>query len=127
MNLKIVSICEIQTFNRDESQKTIVALYLQKLSLFKLMPYEMLLQIGGALTTQFYKQGDVICRQGDRGDCMYIIYKGEIGVEIKGMIIKVFQQNEHLGRDALETDKPRSATLLANKDTHLLLLSRWNY
>lgn len=58
---------------------------------------------------------------------MYIIYKGEIGVQVNGVIVKYFGQNEHLGRNALETGATRSATLVATKDTHLLLLSRWDY
>jgi CRP-like cAMP-binding protein len=58
---------------------------------------------------------------------MYIIYKGEVSVIFNERVLKVFQQNEHLGRNALETDAPRSATLIANKECHLLILSGVDY
>ena len=53
-----------------------------------------------------------VCNKGDVGDCMYIIYKGAIGILIDGKIRKIFVQDEHLGRNALETDAPRLATLV---------------
>lgn len=58
---------------------------------------------------------------------MFIIFKGEISVEIFGNIVKVFGDNEHLGRIALETDAPRNATLICSKESYILTLSRWDY
>jgi len=45
----------------------------------------------------------------------------------KGGILKVFGEDEHLGRNALETDAPRSATLMCSKDSYILILSRWDF
>lgn len=50
----------------------------------------------------------LVCKQGDTGDCMYIIFQGQVEIIINGFIIKkIFCGGEFVGRTALETDKPR--------------------
>ncbi|CAK73896.1 unnamed protein product (macronuclear) [Paramecium tetraurelia] len=129
INLKIVSICRMETFKRDAAQKQIVALYLQKLSLFKLMPLILLQELAGRLTYKEIKseQDLTLCKVGDIGNCMYIIFQGTVKVMIKDMCVKEFHDNEHLGRQALETDAPRNATLICTQNSHILILSRWDY
>lgn len=59
---------------------------------------------------------------------MFIIYRGEVQVVgPKGEVFKVFGENEHLGRNALETDAPRSATLVCGKESYILVLARWDF
>ncbi|KAL4493069.1 hypothetical protein ABPG72_003154 [Tetrahymena utriculariae] len=128
MNKKIISICKMETFNRTAFQKHIVALFLQKISLFKMMPFHMLEVIAQRLTYQFVDQTQYICKQGDKGDCMYIIFQGQVEIIINGFVIKkIFSDGEFVGRTALETDKPRNADMRAKKPCHLLLLSRMDY
>lgn len=38
----------------------------------------MLLNIAGRLTVKFYEKGENVCKQGDYGDKLYIIYKGGV-------------------------------------------------
>ncbi|CAD8067435.1 unnamed protein product [Paramecium sonneborni] len=129
INLKIVSICKMETFKRDQAQKQIVALYLQKLSLFKLMPLVLLQELAGRLTyKQIRSESDLtLCKIGEIGNCMYIIFQGTVKVIIKDICVKEFHDNEHLGRQALETDAPRNATLICTQNSHILILSRWDY
>ncbi|CAD8163715.1 unnamed protein product [Paramecium pentaurelia] len=129
INLKIVSICKMETFKRDAAQKQIVALYLQKLSLFKLMPLMLLQELAGRLTYKEIKSESdlILCKVGDIGNCMYIIFQGTVKVIIKDICVKEFHDNEHLGRQALETDAPRNATLICTQNSHILILSRWDY
>ncbi|CAD8113635.1 unnamed protein product [Paramecium sonneborni] len=130
IHLKIVSICKSESFRRDDGQKTIVALYLQTLSLFKLMPLEMLKELGGRLTyIELKTEADLtLCRYGEKGECMFIIFKGKVDViSFDGKLLKVFGSNEHVGRSALETDAPRNATLITNFESHILKLQRWDF
>ena len=58
---------------------------------------------------------------------MYIIFKGEVDVDINGKVYKTFKDNEHMGRAALENDAPRNASLICTKETDYLALSRWDF
>jgi hypothetical protein len=82
IRLKIVSICKIESFRRDDSQKSIVGLYLQTLSLFNLMPLEMLNELGGRVTYIDLKtEADLtLCKFGEKGECMFIIFRGKVDV-----------------------------------------------
>jgi CRP-like cAMP-binding protein len=71
-----------------------------------------------------YEENDIICAKGDKGDCMYVIFEGSVEVVGKN---KKMGPNSILGRNALDTDLPRNATLKALCLTHLLLLSRIDY
>ena len=50
----------------------------------------MLIDLGGRLTTKQYELQQIICNKGDQGDCMYIIYKGEVTVVVGDKVLKVF-------------------------------------
>ncbi|CAD8213196.1 unnamed protein product [Paramecium pentaurelia] len=124
INLKIISICKTETFKRDAAQKQIVALYLQKLSLFKLMPLMLLQELAGRLTYKEIKsESDLtLCKVGDEGNFIYIIFQGTVKVLIKDICVKEFHDNEHLGRQALEADAPRNATLICTQNAHILIV-----
>lgn len=47
---------------------------------------------------------------------MYISINGQ------GRFLKSFGNNEHVGRNALENDAPRNATLITTFDSHVLKL-----
>jgi CRP-like cAMP-binding protein len=82
MKHKIISVCEIESFKREEDQRKLVALYLQHLSFFKLMPFQMLLDIAGRLTVKHFEPQAIVCNQGDKGDQLYVIYKGAVLIAI---------------------------------------------
>ncbi|EGR28420.1 hypothetical protein IMG5_176060, partial [Ichthyophthirius multifiliis] len=127
MNNKIISICKNEykykhfcfyliqqiniqkrPFNRSQFEKDIICMFLQKLPFFKLMPYHMLELISSRLKYCFYNVGQYLCKQGDQGDCMFIIFKGQVEILINGFSInKFFYSGELVGRTALEEDKPR--------------------
>jgi len=74
--------------------------------------------------TQF-ESGDVIFREGERGDRMYILLVGAVELKIKvdrgeTVIKTVDAPNEFFGEMALLDDRPRSATAVAVKRTNVL-------
>jgi CRP-like cAMP-binding protein len=67
---------------------------------------------------RWYKDGDIICRQGELGDCMYILQQGQ--VELMGRdgsreyCLTVLQEGQFWGEGALiERDHRRTATARA--------------
>lgn len=46
---------------------------------------------------------------------------------MQGKFLKAFGSNEHVGRNALETEAPRNATLITTFESHILKLQRWDF
>jgi len=128
MEKKILAVCKIDSYKRDQFEKRLVALFLQKMPLFKLMPLDLLENIGGRIVTRKYEDGEYICRIGDAGDCMYLIYQGilEICVPVTGKVGEM-KAGDMLGKRAIETGEKRNADLRAKGVTNLLCLTAMDY
>lgn len=77
-----------------------------------------------------YLDGDVIIRQGEVGDCMYVIQEGqaEVVLESKGqeILLTVQDTGDFFGEMALFDKDVRSATVRALGDTKVLTVDKKN-
>ena len=78
-----------------------------------------------------YAKGEVIFRQGETGNCMYVIQKGEVeaiaeadGKEIQ---LRTMGKNEFFGEMALFEKATRTATIRATKPTRVLTVDKKNF
>ena len=76
--------------------------------------------------------GDILFREGDRGDSLYVVLHGRLRVSVSGAdgadrVIREAGRGEHVGEFALLTGNPRSATVRAVRDTVLARLSRGSF
>jgi CRP-like cAMP-binding protein len=62
---------------------------------------------------EFYQADDVIFKEGDQGDCMYVILEGEVRIETTDRFIDTISEGEIFGEMALVDDSPRSASAVA--------------
>ncbi|HBO84182.1 MAG TPA: hypothetical protein DD641_04260 [Deltaproteobacteria bacterium] len=81
------------------------------------------------LTAHVYKRGEMIVREGEIGDKMYLIKEGGVEVSVndpkKGkVVIASLMEGEFFGEIGLATCKPRTATVTAVTDTELVVISR---
>ena len=78
-----------------------------------------------------YRDGDVLVRQGDRGDCMYVIQEGqaEIFVERDGkeVLLRTAGAGEVIGEMALFERVVRSASVRAKGDMRALTVDKRNF
>jgi CRP-like cAMP-binding protein len=78
-----------------------------------------------------YSDGEVITRQGDVGDCMYVIQQGKVQilVEKDGVetLLRVANEGEFLGEMAIFDHEERSATLRALGEARLLTIDKKNF
>jgi CRP-like cAMP-binding protein len=85
---------------------------------------------GGELG-RVYQDGEIIIRQGDVGDCMYVLQKGraEIVVEKDGkeMRLRVAETGEILGEMAVFENQVRSATVRALGAARVLTIDKKNF
>lgn len=85
-------------------------------------------KIAEALEEVTMKRGTQIMKQGEDGDCMYLITAGEVVFykDEQGQQVEVgrSQSGEFFGERALMTNEARAATAMAESDVHLLRLDR---
>lgn len=70
-----------------------------------------------------YKAGDVIFREGEPGDTMYIIKEGAVEVSVAGEKFVAAQPGDLLGEMAMIDSSARSATAIAKTDCKLIELN----
>jgi len=64
--------------------------------------------------------GEILFREEDPGESMYVILSGEVYIEKENTVIALRSRGEYFGEMTLIEDKPRSATITAVKETRLL-------
>jgi len=79
------------------------------------------------LSVAFFNEGDIIFRQGDPGDVMYILVSGAVELRIKvekgeKLLKCVDTPHDFFGEMALVDGSPRSATAIAVKPTKLIVV-----
>jgi CRP/FNR family transcriptional regulator/CRP/FNR family cyclic AMP-dependent transcriptional regulator len=77
--------------------------------------------------TKVYAPGEVIFREGERGNLMYVLLEGAVDLKVKvehgeAVIKTVSTPNDFFGEMTLLDDRPRSATAIAERRTKVLLV-----
>ncbi len=79
-------------------------------------------------TSQIFKTGDIIMKQGDVGDCAYIIEKGKVEILVQGddgieKQVGTRSAGAMIGEMALIDKAPRTATIRAIEDCEFIAIS----
>ena len=79
---------------------------------------------------KLYSDGEVIIKQGDAGNCMYVIQSGEVEVisdnNGKEVRLAIRKEGDFFGEMSLFSKELRSATIRALGDTRILTVDRKN-
>ena len=82
-------------------------------------------------TKKVFKKGDVLIREGDRGDCAYIIETGNVEVLVlrEGQLLQIGTRGSGsiIGEMAMIDDKPRTATIRAIEECTVMEISREDF
>ena len=103
-------------------------LFLRRVPLFAgLSPVE-LKQVAGITGEHYFVDGELIARQDDPGDEMYIIVSGEVQVRLSdgGTTVELARRKpgEYVGEMAIISDEPRMASLVAAGDVRVLCIEQ---
>ena len=86
-----------------------------------------MMEQGAELFGSTYRRGEVVFRQGDTGDAMYIIQSGAVEVSqlSKGRetVIAILEKGAMVGEGAFIDSGPRSNDVIAMEPSRLLVLS----
>ncbi|HVO26891.1 MAG TPA: cyclic nucleotide-binding domain-containing protein [Candidatus Margulisiibacteriota bacterium] len=108
----------------EHMQRVEVILHLRTLDLFSRLTTRELGDLAAAVREEAHPAGAAIVREGEFGDCMYIIVEGEIRVTREGKFVSVFKPGEFFGEMAVFDGEARFATATALTHLRLLRLER---
>jgi serine/threonine protein phosphatase PrpC/CRP-like cAMP-binding protein len=100
---------------------------LQAAQLFHFFNYQELVKVASIVETKAFVRDERIFREGDPGDCLYVVLSGRVSVRKGDNAIASLGPFEHFGEMALVDREPRSATVTAIEDTRLLSMKRADF
>lgn len=78
-----------------------------------------------------YEDGEIVMRQGDMGECMFVIQEGKVGVymqrEGEEVLLAEPGEGEVLGEMAIFERQPRSATVKAHGRARILTIDKKSF
>ena len=99
-------------------------LILKSLSIFKETPEHILADLAPLMEEEEYEKDTIIFNEGEIGDCMYIIYQGEVRIHKANITLAILKEKEVFGELALLDPEARSATATADTDCVLFRIEQ---
>ncbi len=97
-------------------------LILKSAQIFAGVSDEILAELASQMEEVMVRAGDTIMNQGEKGRSIYVIVSGAVSVTRDGQRLASLGPGEVVGELAAFDPGPRSATVRAEEDTHLLEL-----
>lgn len=99
--------------------------FLKESPFFAALPLEELYHIALSMEEEGAREGTPVIKEGTMGDKMYIVVSGELEVKKEGgPRFAVVGESQVFGEQALLDEEPRSASVVALGEVHLLSLQR---
>ena len=80
---------------------------------------------------KIFRDGEIIARQGEVGDCMYVIQEGQVDIVVEEdgdeTVLRTAEVGEFIGEMAIFDREVRSATLRAAGEARLLTIDKKNF
>lgn len=99
-------------------------LVLKSLNLFSDTPENILADLAPLMQEKTYEEGSVIFKEGETGDCMYIIQQGKIKIMKGNNTLAILKEKEVFGELSLLDADTRSATAIAHSDCILFKIDQ---
>jgi PPM family protein phosphatase len=100
---------------------------LSKMPLFSRLGERELLRVMQSVEVREYKDADVIIREGDKGDELFIVLDGKVRVTRGEQTLLDLGPGEHVGEMALIRSVPRSASVIAVGAASLIAIRRADF
>lgn len=114
----------------DNRQTTLRLSILRHVDFFATLPEEMLQQLATTSRMRLYATNETIIRQGDQGEELFIVNRGQVAVTLQQQGGKAEVElarmgpNTFFGEMSLLTGEPRSATVRATQESELLVVDK---
>jgi len=121
----------IQSTVEDFYRKRVLARVLAITPVFEGVPPEARMALADKFRLQTYESGSVVVKEGEAGDVFYLIRSGHVKISTRGMRnqgepveLGSMGEGSFFGEVSLLTDKPRTATVVAEDGVELMELTR---
>ncbi len=96
--------------------------------IFSQLPTEALQELAARFSWVHLRAGEILCEQGEAGDCMYLLVYGRLRVlKEDGRVLAEIGHGECVGEMSLLTGETRSATILTVRDSQLVRLDKADF
>src|SRR5688500_2084712 len=99
-------------------------LVLKSLAIFSETPETILSELAPLMQEEEAEAGTVLFKEGDIGDCMYIIYKGDVKIHKGSTTLAILQEKDVFGELSLLDSETRLATATSNTDCFLFKIDQ---
>ncbi len=100
---------------------------LARMPLFRPLSDRELLRVLQVTDVSAYKDGDKVIQEGDRGEELFIVLNGRVKVFHGGTQLASFNPGDHFGEMALIRSQPRSATVVSDGESELMIIRRTDF
>jgi CRP-like cAMP-binding protein len=100
---------------------------LANMPLFARLTERELLRVMQAVQVREFNDGEVVIREGDKGDELFIVLEGKVRVSRGEQLLTQLGQGEHVGEMALIRSVPRSASVTAIGAAELIAIRRADF
>jgi CRP-like cAMP-binding protein len=100
---------------------------LANMPLFARLTERELLRVMQAVQVREFRDGELVIREGDRGDELFIVLEGKVRVSRGDQTLLELGQGEHVGEMALIRSVPRSASVTAVGAAELIAIRRADF
>ncbi len=135
-----ITAVEVSFQSETESRRREVGIHtqskvsaIQNLFLFKYLSYQELVQVLKIVFERHFAPGEIVCREGERGESMYIVFTGSVDVYKdgdgpgNGVLLTTVAPGGHFGEVAFMDGQARSATVVAREPSTLLVIERSDF
>jgi PPM family protein phosphatase len=129
-NITAVLVAYGDSSKRDEQRARRVQLkreILARMSLFRALNDREILRLLQVVEVVAFKDQDVVIREGDRGDELFIVLTGSVKVKRGDTHLATLGPGDHFGEMALIRSQPRSATVVSDLDSELMVVRRSDF
>jgi CRP/FNR family transcriptional regulator, cyclic AMP receptor protein len=99
-------------------------LLLKSLAIFNDTPETILSELAPLMQEEEFEKGAILFNEGDIGDCMFVIYKGEVRIHKGSTTLAILKEKEVFGELSLLDSETRSASATANSDCFLFKIDQ---
>lgn len=97
---------------------------LSRTQLFKRLTDREVLRVLQVTEAVQFQDGEVVMQEGRRGDELFIVLSGQVQVRRRDTVIATLTPGEHVGEMALLRTQPRSASVVSDGPSELMVIHR---
>jgi CRP-like cAMP-binding protein len=100
---------------------------LARMALFRALNDREILRLLQVVEVVAFKDEDLIIREGDKGEELFIVLTGSVKVKRGDTVLATLGPGNHFGEMALVRSQPRSATVVSDLDSELMVIRRTDF